>query len=84
MNVGDRVVAVNTTESAWGNALLDGVSGTIIHTFDNDMILVEFDNDVDGHDAGGRGKYGHCWYLHGEDVEPLRRCRGEDLLKILE
>lgn len=84
MNVGDRVVAVNITESMVGNTPLNGESGTIIQTFDDDMILVEFDNDVDGHDGGGMGEYGHCWYLRDKYVRPLRRCRGEDLLKILE
>lgn len=81
MNVGDRVVAINIMVES---TLLDGESGTIIQIFDNDMILVEFDNDVGGHDGGGMGEYGHCWYLYSENVQPLRRCRGEDLLKILE
>lgn len=84
MNVGDRVVAVNTTKGMVGNTPLNGESGIIIQTFDNDMILVEFDNEVDGHDGGGMGEYGHCWYLHSENVQPPRRCAGEDLLKILE
>jgi hypothetical protein len=36
---------------------------TIIHYEKNHYFTLEFDNDINGHNAGGNGKWGHCWNI---------------------
>ena len=84
--IGDRV-QVSTTV---GNYCLRNQYGTIIGR--NGMepydYLVEFDNDVGGHDGYERatcnGKDGHCWYVYENELDLINYLKGEDLLKILE
>lgn len=78
MNVGDRVIVIDSPIDAF----INGETGRVLGVFD-DMALIEFDNDIGGHDGGGGGKYGHCWYCYSEYVQLLQRRKGEDLLKIL-
>ena len=60
--VGDRVVC----EYANDNYFVGGKHGKIIG-FTQDEFLIEFDDNVRGHDGNGRcgsvsGRKGHCWY----------------------
>jgi len=34
---------------------------TVIY-IDDEEIVLEFDNEMDGHNAGGKGQNKHCWY----------------------
>lgn len=48
--------------------------GTIIYITDNSheyqpSALVEFDNHIGGHDGGGAGKDGHCWWFYSNSLE---------------
>ena len=61
--VGDRVECIE--KETW-NYRIAGKKGTILQVTPTD-VLVEFDDDVNGH-AGGwgsdiKGKPGHCWYV---------------------
>lgn len=55
--VGDRVVCVEATD---GNDLTVGKHGRIIHIVDS-SVDVEFDEKINGHSSGGRGKDWYCW-----------------------
>lgn len=55
--LGTRVVAIG---GYMGNREIIGKQGTVI-SINPASISVEFDSDVDGHDAYGKGKYGYCW-----------------------
>lgn len=85
-NIGDRV----RVSAAVGNYCLRDQYGTIIgrHSMGPDEYLVEFDNDVGGHDgfefATCRGKAGRCWYVYETMLGSINYLKGEDLLKILE
>lgn len=43
-----------------------GKYGTVVYNNGGGSILVEFDENVHGHDGGGigetKGRYGHCWW----------------------
>ena len=59
LKVGDRV---KTNSDFFGNSKIVDKIGTIIMiNHDNSVCSVEFDDYIDGHDAGGYGTYGHCW-----------------------
>lgn len=85
-NIGDRV----QVSIAVGRYYLRNQYGTIIdrHRIEPYDYLVEFDNDVGGHDGFGiaicNGKAGHCWYVNENDLDFVNYLKGEDLLKILE
>lgn len=65
--VGDRVRAVDDVD---GYANLIGVSGTVVHVRDDNMIGVEFDVRFrNGHSANGLGKQGFCRYGDPEVFE---------------
>jgi hypothetical protein len=36
---------------------------------------VEFDKNIEGHDAGGRGKDEHCWWLDRYEMMQFKRER---------
>lgn len=64
--VGDRVRA---TRESWGT-IKAGDLGTVIPNLPgHHNALVEFDDNVSGHDGGGQGKDGHCWWLSDDDIE---------------
>jgi len=52
---------------------LMGHHGTILSKKRNDtQYLVEFDNDIGGHDGDGsrvKGMPGHCWWINGEALD---------------
>ena len=85
-NIGDRV----QVSIAVGNYCLRNQYGTIIvrNRMESYNYLVEFDNDVGGHDGFGtticNGKSGHCWYVNENELDFVNYLKGEDLLKILE
>lgn len=56
-NIGDRIIA----EDRIGGAMLRGKTGTIVSLSSCD-IGIEFDEHIDGHSCGGRGKPGYCRY----------------------
>lgn len=61
-NIGDRV---EKTDGAY-----KGKCGRVIG-FDFRDVCVEFDEYIDTHDCGGRGKDGHCWYCDAENIKLL-------------
>ena len=70
--IGQRVVCVSEFSE---NALCVGVQG-VIRDIDCDYsVLVEFDEDVQGHDGyrgpGHKYKDGHCWWGPPTDLEPV-------------
>lgn len=85
-NIGDRV----QVSTAVGKYCLWNQYGTIIgrNRMEPYDYLVEFDNDVGGHDGFGigicNGKDGHCWYVNENELDLINYLKGEDLLKILE
>lgn len=66
--VGDRVKCI---EANWGS-LKVGDLGTIVYYEDENNIGVEFDKPNGGHDAGGTGKDGHCWYVTHLEIELIK------------
>ena len=84
--IGDRV----QVPTCVGNYCLRDQYGTIIgnHESSSDEYLIEFDNDIGGHDGyefGTRkGKDRHCWYVYADNLVLINRLQSEDLLKILE
>ena len=63
--VGDRVRAIKPI----GNAAACGKVGTIVDIDKHGGCAVEFDEDIDGHNAFGVGKFGHCWWISPEGLE---------------
>lgn len=37
------------------------------------MYGIEFDKYIDGHTCNGRGKPGHCWWVHKKYVKPINK-----------
>lgn len=60
--VGDRVKARDDLIKTGGNI------GTILR-FDNNLALIEYDKNVNGHNRGG--KDGHCWWEFFTDLIKL-------------
>lgn len=66
--VGDRVRVV--TEYKRYIHVYKGLQGTIISTDGAACtLLVEFDEAVNGHNGGGRGKNGYCWWFRELDEQ---------------
>lgn len=65
--IGDRVVC----DYVAGNPLVCNKHGKILKR-NNDFApfnyAVEFDDDILGHDAGGRGQAGHCWNINEDKL----------------
>ncbi|MGN0005311.1 MAG: hypothetical protein ACI37Z_05015 [Candidatus Gastranaerophilaceae bacterium] len=57
--LGDRVIAI---KAYMNKKEIIGQQGTVIY-IGGMSLTVEFDDDIYGHDGGGIGKYGHCWYF---------------------
>ena len=62
LKVGDRVEVILPE---FDGKYLFGENGIIVNLKD-DSIAVEFDKNINGHDAGGIGKKGHCWRIPPE------------------
>ncbi len=63
--VGQRVIAIK------GGAFIKGKSGTVIITdMASKIHMIEFDENVGGHDGAGRGKKEHCWAVRESALCP--------------
>jgi hypothetical protein len=79
--IGARVKCISKVD---GNGQVLGAEGVIIATVSRKgekTFLVEFLDYIGGHDGlfytdnpeeGCRGKAGHCWWCHKEDLEVIR------------
>lgn len=59
--LGDRVVYTDAIMSPH----IYGKHGRVVridHAHGTNNICVEYDKDIGGHDCGGEGKDGHCWW----------------------
>lgn len=65
-NLFDRVVYVSDREC--DNKKLTGLTGVVVSNPGN-RPAVEFDCHINGHNAGGAGKDGHCWYVPADRLE---------------
>jgi len=69
---GDRVVYNRKSTAIAPRGIYDGAKGTIA---DVDSLLVEFDDNVRGHNGGLDGvvvKEGHGWYVNSADIKKVR------------
>ena len=49
-----------------------GRMGTCIHYYvDEEVLTIEFDDNIDGHSNGGMGKQGHCWNIPLSSLEEV-------------
>ena len=65
--IGDRVTVdpfINVRVGNLGVKADDDLVGTVCSL--DGMVGVAFDEDIGGHDCGGRCEKGHGWYLHKE------------------
>lgn len=62
--LGDRVTAIDD----FMGKKLKGEKGRIIEVM-GFGVSVEFDNNIEGHSCGGRGKEGHCWSVSYKTIE---------------
>ena len=75
---GDRVQATKSYDVSgrWGITMKPGDKGVVIDVDPADWqpYLVQFDNNMGGHDGFGvrgvRGKDGHCWFLSEDHLAP--------------
>ena len=80
--IGDRVKCIGGYEGAIGK------KGTVMSYAKqtNPRILVEFDENVNGHDGNGKsdytGKNGHCWYFENKDLELIPKFKVGDRVRI--
>lgn len=73
-SVGDKVCVCNMNESGWDfhPDLHDGMTGKVVYIEDR-CIGIEFDGYIGiGHDCGGNGTYGKCWYMSKEHLNFFR------------
>ena len=59
LKIGDIIKCDNISDD---NDMIGKVIG-----FDT-YICVEFEKNINGHDCGGKGKYGHCWFFSTDNV----------------
>lgn len=70
--VGDRVKCICDVDD---NEDIVGKKGKIVNIQDLEYYEygVEFDEEIEhGHDAGDKGKKGHCWFMGDDDIEPVK------------
>lgn len=63
-NIGDRVKVEKL--SSYYERCGDNI-GKIIDN-EGDFFGIEFEENIRGHDANGKGKFGYCWYVHFDDL----------------
>jgi ribosomal protein L21E len=68
---GDRVLCKPEHSHWYPNGWYEGLEGTVLSDFmAKNQILIEFDEDVEGHDGNGIGrvfgKEGRCWWIEVE------------------
>lgn len=69
LKIGDRICVERTDNNGYiiGNGKFNIILGRVI-TRTRDQyghILIEFDENIEGHDGGGLGRDGHCWCING-------------------
>lgn len=69
LKIGDRIYVEKTdNDSALiGNLNFTKSFGTVIAISKNEYrvsALVQFDEYIEGHDGGGLGEDGHCWWIY--------------------
>lgn len=76
LKVGDRVEVIG--EPIDGKNLFGEMGKVVVFGGDfdalfdeTDLIGVEFDNNILGHDCCGGGKDGHCWWVNGKYLEKI-------------
>jgi len=70
--IGDRVKAIADRKVIGEIGTIKGFHGRGAGDCDCYHVLVEFDNNICGHD-GEVHRPGHCWYLFNTEVELLER-----------
>lgn len=70
IKIGQRIVLKREAETSYYEDknfnFKAGMRGKIIDTDCNKnrcLVLIQFDDHINGHDGDGKGKRGHCWYL---------------------
>lgn len=76
--VGDRVGVIGR-ECLFDNSYIkEGMLGTVVGIEGSDPnIGVQFDAYIKGHNAGGKGKKGFCWFMYEYDLKKVET-KGED------
>lgn len=64
--VGDRV---KCTLACWGSLKVGDLGTVIPNKPGHGDNLVEWDNECGGHNGGGNGKDGHCWWVTDIEIE---------------
>lgn len=85
-SIGDRVKVVR---GCWKSDVETGVNfekienqGTIIGIREgyHNEFSIEFNKEFsNGHNCGGRGKYGYCYYIYGEDLELIKQKKNNNM-----
>lgn len=66
---GDRVEIVNIEIVDPKPKLHNGSTGTVVCDDGPDSICIEYDDNIDGHDGGGYGEQGYCWWTPPKALE---------------
>lgn len=76
--IGDRIKIIKKVVELSYSNLLDEF-GTIINISSDNMLLIEFDNNIRGHNGLGTGenlgKLGHCWWVDTDDISFLDKSK---------
>ena len=68
--VGDRIRVNEKGLSNWPKLKLEGVDlGTVIDYRHRNDIGIQFDKKFGGHDCGGNGEDGYCWWVAEDEIE---------------
>lgn len=67
--IGDRVQS-RVNHPGGNQHIFIGSTGTVVYEDSCGTYGVEFDDYIDGHSSGGEGKYGHCWFMGSDFLEP--------------
>lgn len=76
LKIGDRICLERTDKSSHtiGNGKFDKLLGQVMaQAYDKyDNLLIEFDENIDGHGGSGLGEYGHCWWINWSYLESYK------------
>jgi len=68
--VGDRVITIGTYSPGHNNKR--NLKGTVkLLYFYNDIISVEFDQFIEGHECGGETRYGYGWNVPQSQIKKI-------------
>lgn len=68
---GDRVEIIDIDIVDPKRKLHNGSTGTVVHVDSPDSLCIEYDDYIDGHNGGGCGRDGHCWWTPAKALELL-------------